>query len=81
MTVFPDLGFFGVGVEIILSVDAHKIHQTDTNGVFGAEKRATGTEDAVPAEAKLFVFKRDVIRWASFYAKPALRAFFHVNAE
>ena len=81
MTVLADLGFGGVGVEIVAAVDAQKVHQSDTDGVFGTGKTAPGAKNAVIAESKLSVLILNIIHGTTLDAKSALDAFFFIDME
>ena len=81
MAVFPDLGFRRVCGKVVFSVDAHKVHQTDTDGVFRAEESAPRTKDTVPTEFEFIILIYNVVRGAIFYAEHTADAQRFFDAE
>ena len=59
--VSADLGFGRVGVEVVATVDAQTIHQSDTDSVFGTSKTAPRAKNTIIAETEFSVLERNII--------------------
>ena len=79
--IVADLRFGGVGVEVVLFVDPHTIHNADSKGVGRTKEGTTHTADALFTKGKLAALDLDVVHGTTFFTLAATHALFFIYLE